>query len=267
MRNLLRRERAHLSTLDDGLGHCAVASIIGVGAAVAGGIASNSAASKAADASDRASQAAVDANAYQGDIAKSQYAEYQKTYQPLEEQMVADANGYDSQANLDKAAGAAQATVSSQIGMARDRLQRTPGLDPSSAAATAANADLALKGAALGASSANTARDNVTNMAYARKQDAVALGKGLVSNAASGLASASAGANAIAQQQGLAASSTAAGVGAAVSGIGGALSKVNWGTGSGGAGVGNISSNYSVPEVSRDSPIGTSSAVSDVMDF
>lgn len=196
-----------------------------VGSAIIGGVVASKGQKSAAEAADRATEA----NAYQGEIAKDQYEDYKGTYRPLEHQLVEDAKNYDTPEAYDKAAGAAQATVSSQLGMARDRLQRTPGLDPSSAAATAANADLALKGAALGASAQNTARENVKNMAYARKQDAVALGKGLVSNASSGLAGATAGADAIARTQAAQAGATAQGAGALVSGVTNALTKVNWG--------------------------------------
>jgi len=200
-----------------------------IGAAVVGGVASNAAASKGAKAAAAAQAAANEANAYQGEIAKDQYEDYKANVRPLEHQLMEDAKNYDSQANYDKAAGAAQAAVSTQMGLAADRLTRTPGLDPSSAASQTANTDLALKGAALGASEQNKARDTVTNMAYARKQDAVALGKGMVSNAASGLASATAGANAIAAQASAQAGQAASGVGSMASGIVKGLSGMNWG--------------------------------------
>lgn len=198
-----------------------------VGSAVIGGVVASKGQKAAADAANRATEA----NAYQGEIAKDQYEDYKSTYRDLEHSIAADAKNYDTPEAYDKAAGAAQATVNSQIGMARDRLQRTPGMDPSSAAAQTASTDLALKGAALGASAQNSARENVKNMAYARKQDAVALGKGLVSNASSGLASAAAGADAIARTQASQASATAQGAGAMVSGVANALTKVNWGAG------------------------------------
>jgi hypothetical protein len=231
MRSTLKAERKQLARVEGHWRYCGVAAAT-IGAAVVGGVASHSAASKSA----KASQAALDANAYQGEIATDQYEHYKGTYRPLEDQLVKDAQDYDSQANYDKAAGDAQATVTTQLGLAKDRLARTPGLDPSSAAAMSANADLELKGAAMGAAEQNKARENVKNMAYARKQDAVALGKGLVSNASSGLASATAGANAIAGAQAQQAGATAQGAGAMVSGVVNAFSK------SGGFGLGSGSS-------------------------
>lgn len=198
-----------------------------VGGAVVGGIASNKAAKTAAEAQDRATEA----NAYQGEIAKDQYEDYKNTYRPLEHSLVQDAENYDTDANREKAAADAQSTVSTQMGLAADRLRRTPGLDPSSAAAQAATANLALKGAAMGANAQNAARKQVQDMAYARKLDAVGLGKGLVSGASSALGSAAATAQAAANAQNANAAQTASGVGALTSSAIKALGNVNWGTG------------------------------------
>lgn len=197
-----------------------------VGSAVVGGVASSSAASKAS----KASKAAVDANAYQGEIAKDQWESYKEIYQPLEKEMVADAQQYDSQGAYDKAASSAQATVSTQLGLAKERLARTPGVDPTSAAAQTANINLELKGAAVGANAQNQAREAVTDKAYARKLDAVGLGKGLATNATTGLASAAATSQQIAASQARTASDTASSAGALASGVIGGLSKINWGT-------------------------------------
>lgn len=205
--------------------HCMVAAAM-VGSAVVGGVASSSAASKAS----KAGKAAVDANAYQGEIATDQWNSYKETYQPLEKELVNDAKQYDSQAEYDKAASKAQATVSTQLGLAKERLARTPGLDPSSAAAQTANTNLELKGAAVAANAQNQARDAVTDKAYARKLDAVGLGKGLASNATAGLANAAATSQQIASAQMQQASSTASSIGSLTSGVIGGLSKVNWGT-------------------------------------
>ena len=186
-----------------------------VGSAVVGGIASNSAAKKAA----KANQAAIDANAYQGEIATDQYEEYKKTYQPLERQMVADAQSYDTPEAYDRAAAGAQATTSQQIGLAQERLSRTPGLDPTSAAAQAGQAKLALQGAALGAGNQNAARSEVRDKAWARKMDALGLGKGLVTSASAGLSSAAQTSASLASAANAQASSTASGVGSMVQGL------------------------------------------------
>jgi len=198
--------------------------VAAVGSAVVGGISSNNASKKAAE----ANQKAIDANAYQGKIATDQYEDYKTTYRPLEQSLVKDAQNYDTPAAYEKAAGEAQSTVSEQLGMARDRLSRTPGLDPSSAAAQAAMTDLDLKGAAIGATAQNAARTSVKDKAYARKLDAVGLGKGLIAGATTGLASATSNANALAANQARQASDTASGTGALVAGIGNAIGKADW---------------------------------------
>lgn len=185
-----------------------------LGAAAIGAYASHKASSAASDAANRA----ADANAWQGDIAKEQYDDYKTTYQPLEHQMVAEASDSASPAAYEKAAADAQGTVQSQIGLARDRLARTPGADPSSAAAQAASASLELKGAALGAQAQNQARTQVTNQSWAKKMDALGLGKGLVTGASTGMANAANTAQAIQKSSAAEASQTASGVGSMVSG-------------------------------------------------
>lgn len=221
MRTMLRASRKHDDHLAEGRHLCHVAAAM-VGAAVVGGVASNSAANKAKKSANKA----IEANAYQGEIATDQYNDYKENYRPLEHELVKEAREADSEAAQEKAAGAAQAVVSSQIGLAKERLARTPGLDPSSAAATVAASDLALKGAALGANAQNTARQQTKDMAYAKKIDAISLGKGLAANAGAGLASASAGASAIAASQQNLAGQQAAGMGQMTSGLINAFGKM-----------------------------------------
>lgn len=197
-----------------------------IGSAVIGGVI----AKKGQKAAEKSSQAAIDASAYQGEIATDQYDFYKKKYQPLESELVDDAQKFDTPAAYDLAASEAQSTVSTQLGLAKDRLTRTPGLDPSSPAAQAANATLELKGAAMGVTAQNQARTLVKDKAYARKVDAVGLGKGLVANATSGLASSAATAQRIASSQADAATAAASGAGALFSGVVGGLSKIKWGS-------------------------------------
>lgn len=142
----------------------------------------------ATNAANRANNAAADAASTQAAIAQDQWDTYKSTYQPMEKQFVADAQNYDNVVNLDRAAGDASATVASQYGKARDRLSRTPGLDPSSAAYTTAIAGLDMNQAAADAVSQNAARNKVKDMAWARKTDALSLGKGLPAQASAGLA-------------------------------------------------------------------------------
>jgi len=138
---------------------------------------------------EAANNAAADANALQAQISRDQWNRYKEIYEPLERQMVDEAQDYASPENYAKAAGEASATVSQQFSKARDRLTRTPGLDPSSGAYQSSLVGLDLAQAANDATQQNLARKNVTDTAYVRKQSALALGKGLDATAASGLAS------------------------------------------------------------------------------
>lgn len=195
-----------------------------IAAAVVGGVVANKAAGRAAD----ASKAAIDANAWQGKLATDQYNDYKSTYQPLERQFAADAANYDSPQAREAAAAEAQSGVSSELGKATGRLARTVGFDPSSAAGQAATSNLALSGAAMGATAQNAARLGVKNTAYAHQLDALGIGKGLVANASTGFANAATGANAIAAQNAKTASDQASGAGALTAGVIGGLQKVDW---------------------------------------
>lgn len=135
----------------------------------------------------RGSDAAAHAAGVQADIAQDQWDTYKKTYQPLELSYVNEAQNFDTEANRELAAGDASATVASQFGKARDRLGRTVGVDPSSAAYTSAIAGLDMNQAAVDAVSQNAARTRVKDTAWARKTDALSLGKGLPSQASAGL--------------------------------------------------------------------------------
>lgn len=201
------------------------AAVGAIGAAVVGGVASNRAANKAAD----ANQKAIDANAYQGQIATDQYDDYKNTYRPLEHNLVSAVQSYDTPQAYQRAAGNAQARVAQQFGLAQERLSRTPGFDPSSAAAQAAQTDLALHAAAMSAAEQNRAREQVHDKGFARKLDIVGVGRGLVTNASTGFANASATASNIAHANAVSANQTASGVGAAVGGIVNGLSKANLG--------------------------------------
>ncbi len=137
---------------------------------------------------EEANNSVADANALQAQISRDQWNRYKEIYEPLERHMVDEAQDYASPENYAKAAGEASATVSQQFSKARDRLTRTPGLDPSSGAYQSSLVGLDLAQAANDATQQNLARKGVTDTAYARKQSALGLGKGLDATAASGLA-------------------------------------------------------------------------------
>lgn len=180
-----------------------------VGSAVVGGLASESASRRAA----RAQQGASDAAKIQADIAKEQWDRYKSIYAPLEDKYAQEAQDFGSDANFAKAAGDASATVSDQFTKARQRLARTPGLDPSSAGYAASLTGLDLAQAATDATQQNAARTGMQDRAWARKTDALSLGKGLPAQASAGLSSASNNLSNIASSQLGYASQIGAGIG------------------------------------------------------
>lgn len=165
-----------------------------IGVAAVGALASRSANKAAANASN----ASADSARLQSQIAAEQWDKYQEIYDPLERQVVKEAQQYDTPENYAKAAGDASATVASQFGKAREQLMRTPGLDPSSGAFQAGMTNLGLSEAANNAVQQNAARMKVKDTAFARKTDALSLGKGLPANASSALSSAASTNNALA---------------------------------------------------------------------
>ncbi len=134
-----------------------------------------------------ANDAAAAASRLQAEIAKDQWDRYKQIYAPLEQSFVNESQNYDSPDNYRRAAGEAQATVASQFAKARDRLQRTPGLDPSTGAYQAGTLGLELGQAATDATQQNAARQMVRDKARAYKTDAISLGKNLPANAATSL--------------------------------------------------------------------------------
>lgn len=131
-----------------------------------------------------------ESSAMQAQIGKEQWDRYKTVYAPLEDKYVADAQEYGSPAQFDKVAGEANATNNAQFGKARQRLLRTPGLDPSSAAFATGMVNMDLAQAAAGANSQNAARDRLTDAAWARRTDALSLGKNLPAQASSTLGAA-----------------------------------------------------------------------------
>lgn len=177
---------------------------------------------------EAANGAAADSTRMQAEIARDQWNRYKEIYEPLERGMVTDAQNYDSPENFAKAAGDASATVSQQFSKARDRLGRTPGVDPSSGAYQSSLVGLDLAQAATDATQQNTARQKVKDTAYARKTDALSLGKGLPASASSALSTATQNSLAMAQNGQAQANAQAGAIGRSVDRIFNAASTSNW---------------------------------------
>lgn len=94
----------------------------------------------------------------QRDIAQEQYDVYKKDYRPIEQQMVRDAQGYDSQENIGRRMGIASAAVNQGFSNAagqQARLLSRYGINPNSSSFARTSSDLA-RAQALGDAGAQT---------------------------------------------------------------------------------------------------------------
>lgn len=110
-----------------------------------------------------------------------------RIFQGAEDRALIDAQAYDTEARREREAGIATADVNQAFTNARAqsvRNQQRMGVNPNSGRALALENQLVANQALGIASAANSARKQVETQGYARKQDAFALGKGLVGNQA-----------------------------------------------------------------------------------
>lgn len=119
--------------------------------------------------------------------AKEDRARTLATFQPLQDEFIATAKGYDSQANQDAAAATARADITQAASAARgdtERQMASMGVNPNSGrfAGVSRAGDTAI--ALQSAGAANQARQVVRDKAIALKGDAINLGNGLASSAA-----------------------------------------------------------------------------------
>ncbi len=171
-----------------------------VAATVAGAVISNElfgdgGASDANAAAANANNASAQASRDQTALANDQWNYYKQNFQPLESGLVAEAKGYGSPAEVEKAAADAHSDVTRAYGLQRDvaaRNARSFGLDPSSGRYVDAARELALSEAASDAGAQNIARQGIKNLAFGKKLDVVGIGKGIPASASAGLNAASA---------------------------------------------------------------------------
>lgn len=113
------------------------------------------------------------------------YADYNKsTFRPLEQEIVADAAGYDTPQRREAAAAAAESDVQTSFDNVEGQQQRSlsrMGVNPSSGKSLAVANQTAIAKATGLAGAANKARAQVETIGAAKKMDAVNLGRGLPS--------------------------------------------------------------------------------------
>lgn len=111
------------------------------------------------------------------------YYDYQmNTFRPLEEQLVAEAANFNTDAFRQQKAAEASAAAAKAFGIARDSTARSNaarGINPNSGAARGGDNALVLQEAAMRAQGMTGARQQAEQMGYARRLDATGLGRGL----------------------------------------------------------------------------------------
>jgi hypothetical protein len=143
---------------------------------------------------DYGAEGANDASAYatrlQSEIAKKQYQYWEKTFQPLEEQIVAEAKDYGGPEDQEIQAGIANADVTQSYDRAERELEmKLAPYGPESPNYATAIASLGLSEAGTRAGAMTTARRTVRDLGMDRRTQAANLGRGLPSQALTGLSS------------------------------------------------------------------------------
>ncbi|MDO8311503.1 MAG: hypothetical protein Q7T25_06160 [Sideroxyarcus sp.] len=129
------------------------------------------------------------------EISKDMWVQYKEVYLPKETQFATEAFNYDSPAKRAQQANLAQADVTSSFANQRDQSARSMasmGIAPGSGAWANQDAKMRMAEAAAVAGAQNAARLNVENMGFARKQDAISIGKGMPGTASASAAQAGA---------------------------------------------------------------------------
>jgi len=108
-------------------------------------------------------------------------ARYEEIYQPLEDQLAAEAADYSTQERKDKEIGRAQATVAQNFEGARQAAQRqleSYGVNPSATRFAALDVGMRASQAAAAAAAGNQASENVDATARALRSEAINVGRG-----------------------------------------------------------------------------------------
>ncbi|WOB06455.1 hypothetical protein [Piscinibacter gummiphilus] len=171
------------------------AAVIGV----AGSAAVSRSNQKKAEEAQKKQQAGIDR---QQQLAEEQLARYYDLYGGLEEGLAQENRDFDSEANKTKAAEEAAATVTSTFSNLRQKLNSTPGLDPSSDRYQKMLVKLGIQEAGQSAAAQTGARRQIEQDGQARKLNTLSLGKGLPAQAAAGMAAATNGYGQLASQYG-----------------------------------------------------------------
>lgn len=147
-------------------------------------------------ASANASNASAEAAGRQAAIAEDQWANYKKTYSPVEQKLADNALNAGSDANIATEGSIAGANAQQQIGLAnaaKMRAQQRMGINPNSGAGLALADENANTSALSMTGAVNTARKTTQDSAFAKMRDTANAGNKAASNATSGMSSATSG--------------------------------------------------------------------------
>ena len=136
---------------------------------------------------DAQTKIATDTQTQQNQIAQDQYNQYKNTYQPLQNQLVNDAENYDTSANQERIAQGAMGDVKNQFGISAQNNQRqmqSYGINPNSGAYQGQMNQNDVMEAATGAAAATKARDAAVQLGWAKKMDAAGMAAGQYGNQA-----------------------------------------------------------------------------------
>ena len=123
----------------------------------------------------------------QMEIAEEQYQRYKTVFQPLQDDIVKQANEYDTAGNQERLASSALGDVNTQFENQRQqtRMQgRAYGIDPTSGRYQGAENANSVMQAGTAAAASTRARDAAVQLGWAKKMDAIGLGSGIFSNQA-----------------------------------------------------------------------------------
>lgn len=174
---------------------------------------------------DRVVSAALDMQRFNMDNAAYDRARYQDRFQPLEDQLIADAKSFASQERKDKEMGEAAASVGQQFTAARNAATQNLeafGVDPSSTRYAALDIGMRASEAAAKAAAANQAADMVDAQGRAIRSEAINVGRGYPGQIAGTYATALQGGNQAVNSQlaGTASGANTMGTGAQWQGLG-----------------------------------------------
>jgi hypothetical protein len=131
--------------------------------------------------SDEVIKIALDRMEFEDTNAREDRERYETIFQPLEEQLAAEAEDYSSPWRIEKEAGEAEANIAQEFEASRkaaqDRLEMY-GVDPSQTRSGALDMQARVAEAAAQAAAGNVARERTENIGRALRSEAINVGKG-----------------------------------------------------------------------------------------